>query len=126
MAKLARELIFETEDAPGKGAGFLQGMAGASVSVLGMLGYVHEGKGFVHVVVEEGTDVGGMDAYAARSGTVVVVEAPNETGSGADVLAKLSNAGINIKHVYATSPPGSTVLIVINTEDNAAAVAALN
>ncbi len=69
---------------------------------------------------------GPQDEYAARSGTVVVVEAPNETGSGADVLARLSNAGINIKHVYATSPPGSTVLIVINTEDNNAAMAALN
>ena len=125
---MAKDLTGSLEDRPGTLAGFGEALGTAGVNIEGICGLGVEGRGIIHVLVE--------DAAAARKaleGAGIKVEGEAdprvaEVAGGADKPGELgkmaraiANAGVNIQAMYmATHDRG-----VIVTTDNAKARKAL-
>jgi len=57
--------------------------------------------------------------YGFVTTEVVTVELPDRPGALSELCAKLADAGINIRYIYATVTPGGGVaLAVLNTDNN--------
>ena len=63
---------------------------------------------------------------AAKERDVIVLEMKNKPGALKDMTRKLADKGIDIKHLYGTTPSGDCpAKIVLNTSDNQKALVAL-
>jgi hypothetical protein len=79
-------------------------LARAGVNIEGACGYVREGQGVYHVLVEEAERArrvlldGGLEIQAERQVVVIAIE--NRPGSAAAVLRRVAEAGANIDLLY--------------------------
>jgi hypothetical protein len=125
---MAKDLTVALEDRPGQLASLGEALGKAGVNVEGMSAVTHEGRGIIHVLVE---DVAA--ARAALEGAGIKVEGETEPllidmtadadrpGALGEIARKIADAGVNVQVVYlATRTRG-----VMVTSDNAKARAAL-
>jgi hypothetical protein len=122
---MAKDLTVTLEDRPGTLADLGEALGNAGVNIQGMGGFVVQGRGVMHVLVE--------DAAAARSALegaglkvegerdVVVASIENKPGQIGMVCRKVADAGVNIDLIY-TNAEG---MLVLGADDVGKAQAAL-
>lgn len=125
---MAKDLTVTLEDRPGTLASMGEALGRAGVNIEGICAVSHEGRGLVHVLVEDASA-----ARAAIEGAGGKVEGESDPivadltadadrpGALGEMARKVADAGVNIQVVYL----GTRNRGVIVTGDNAKARAAL-
>jgi hypothetical protein len=123
---MAKDLLVTLDDTPGEGARLGEALGGAGVNIEGLCAITHEGKGTIHLLVE---DVGGAKAALENAGIkvegetdVIVSPALPETnvdtpGQFGMIARALADAGINVTLAYIATKNRA----VLATSDNARA-----
>jgi hypothetical protein len=124
---MATDLTISVEDRPGTLADIGEALGKAGVNIEGFAGFGMEGRGIIHVLVEDA-----MKARKALEDAGLKVEGEAEAlvmdmtsdakrpGKLGEVSRKVANAGVNIQVSYIAT--GNRAVVV--TSDNAKAMAA--
>lgn len=101
---MATDLTVLLEDRPGTLAELGEALGDAGINIDGMCGFPCEGKGVIHILVEDGAgarralqDVG-LEVSSERD--VLLFEADDRPGMLGDVARKIANAGVNVDLIY--------------------------
>jgi len=119
---MAKDLLISLADQPGEGAKLGEALGNAGVNIEGICAVTHEGRGIVHLLIE---DVAGARAALEGAGmkvegeTDVIVgnlkaEQIDRPGTMGGMLRAIADAGINVSFAYLAT--GNRV--VIATSDN--------
>ena len=120
---MAKDLLVMLEDTPGEGARLGEALGRASINIEGLCAIVHEGRGIVHLLVE---DVAGARAaldgagITVESETDVIVSPPitdtevDRPGMFGSMARAIADAGINVTLGYLASRNR----VVLATSDN--------
>jgi hypothetical protein len=112
-------LIFE--DRPGELARLGQVLGDAGVNIGGLAAFTGDGRGFIHVLVDDDAAPRATQALReAKMGVadqreVLVIDAEDRPGSLGELARELAAANVNIDLAYTTF--GGGVKIVIATDD---------
>ncbi len=125
---MATDLTVILEDRPGELARLGEATGAAGINILGMCALTGEGRGFIHVLVDddkvalarEALDEAGMGVADEREALVIDIE--DRPGTLGDTARTLADASVNIELAYTTF--GEVCLVVV-TDDLASARAAL-
>lgn len=104
---MAKDLTVILEDRPGTLADLGEALGAAGINIDGMCGIPCEGKGAIHILVEDAAgargalEAGGFEVSAERE--VLLLEVENRPGSLGETARKIANAGVNIETVYVAS-----------------------
>ncbi len=127
--QLRNEIVLRAPNRPGLLADVTERLYAKSVSVLAIRAYEEGDEGVFLIFAESSTLA--TDALSKTpdstisATTVITVDRPNDRGQLAAVSRALADAGINVKEIHMTAGEGPVAHMVINTEDNVAALAAL-
>jgi len=122
---MAKDLTVILENRPGTLAELGEALGKAGINIDGMCGFPCEGRGVLHVLVEDGAaarralEEGGLQVTGERE--VLVVEVEDRAGVIGEIARKIADAGVNFDLVYIAS--GNRV--VIGADDLEKAQAAL-
>jgi hypothetical protein len=117
------------DDRPGELARLGQVLGDASVNIGGLAAFTGEGRGMIHVLVDDDAVSRATAALkAAHMGVadereVLVIDAEDRPGTLGELTRQLAEANVNIDLAYTTY--GSGVKLVIATDDLESARAAL-
>lgn len=121
---MAKDLLVSLEDRPGTLADLGEALGDAGINIEGMCGITHEGKGIIHLLVE---DVAGARRALQGAGIkvegetdVIVSDIPGDVdkpGTLGAIARKVADAGVNVTLVYLATKNRS----VVATSDNAKA-----
>jgi hypothetical protein len=125
---MAKDLTVSLEDRPGTLADLGEALGKAGVNIEGICGLGVEGRGIIHVLVEDATKAkqalegAGIKVEGEADALVMdVVGDQDRPGALGEMARAVSNAGVNIQACYlATKSRG-----VLVTTDNAKAAEAL-
>jgi hypothetical protein len=125
---VATDLTVILEDRPGELAKLGETTGEAGINILGMCALTGEGKGYIHILVDD--DVAGEARDALESNGMgvadrreaVVIDIEDRPGTLGDTARTLADANVNIELAYTTF--GNTRLVVV-TDDLDSARAAL-
>jgi hypothetical protein len=101
---MAKDLTIALEDRPGILAELGEALGGAGVNIEGFCGYESEGKGILHLLVEDAPaargalESAGLDVQAERD--VLVVDIEDRPGALGVISRRVSNAGGNLDLAY--------------------------
>ena len=119
---MATDLTISVDDRPGGLASIGEALGGAGINIEGLCGHALDGRGLVHVCVQDGAA-----ARAALEGAGIKVEGEadailgepvqgaDQAGTMAPMARAVAEAGINVQAVYLAT--NSRVVMV--TSDNA-------
>jgi len=119
---MATDLTISVDDRPGGLASVGEALGAAGINIEGLLGIGMEGRGIIHVCVQDG-----MAARKALEGAGIKVEGESEAilgdpVAGADkagtmgVMARqIADAGVNVRAVYLATSSRAVMV----TDDNA-------
>ncbi|MFX0185597.1 MAG: amino acid-binding ACT domain-containing protein [Candidatus Hodarchaeota archaeon] len=102
-----RNLVINLEDYPGTLADMAEALGNAKINIEGICQISMEGKGLVHILVEEVSETrrvlekAGIEVEEELK--VLVIECKNQPGEVARITRKVANAGVNINLVYIAS-----------------------
>lgn len=124
---MPKDLVVSLEDRPGSLAAMGEALGNARVNIEGVCGMAHEGRGVIHVLVEDT-----VAARAALEGAGIKVEGESDVViidlSGQDrpgtlgaMARKIGDAGVNINLVYIAMGGRG----VLGVDDREKAIAAL-
>ena len=119
---MAKDLLVSLPDKSGEGARLGEALGNAGVNIEGMCAVTHEGRGIVHVLVD---DVAGARAALEGAGIkvegetdVIVGELPSEgvdsPGTMGRMMRSIADAGINVSFAYLATKDR----VVTATSDN--------
>jgi hypothetical protein len=123
---MATDLTISVEDRPGGAATVGEALGNAGVNIEGLCGLGLEGRGIIHVCVEDGAAArraleaagvkveGEADAILAGG-----MPGTNEPGTMGKIARKIADAGINVRVLYIATDNR----VVCVTDDNAKAMA---
>lgn len=101
---MAKDLTIELEDRPGVLAELGEALGGASVNIEGFCGYTSEGKGILHLLVDDALaargalEAAGMDVQSERE--VLVVDIEDRPGALGVIARRISNGDVNLDLAY--------------------------
>jgi hypothetical protein len=127
---VAVDLTLIFDDRPGELAQLGELLGDAGVNIRGLAAFTGDGRGIVHVLIDDDETRRAADALkAARIGVadereVLVIDAVDRPGSLGELTRQLAAANVNIDLAYTTF--GGGVKIVIATDDLESARAALD
>jgi len=122
-----KDLTVIMDDQPGKLADLGEATGRAGVNIAGLCAMVGDGKGFIHILVEDGAaarqalEQAGIGVADERE--AIVVDLHDKPGAMGEVARDLAEAGVNIDVAYTIF---TGVRLVILTEDVDAARQALD
>jgi hypothetical protein len=122
-----KDLTVIMEDQPGKLADLGEATGRAGVNIAGLCAMVGDGKGFIHILVDD--ELAAKKALAdagievADEREAVIVDLHDKPGAMGEIARDLAEAGVNIDVAYTIF---SGVRLVILTEDVEAARGALD
>ena len=122
-----KDLTVIMDDQPGKLADLGEATGSAGVNIEGLCAMVGDGKGFIHILVEDGRaarsalDAAGIGVADERE--AIVVDLHDKPGAMGEIARDLAEAGVNIDVAYTIF---TGVRLVILTEDVDAAREALD
>ena len=125
---MATDLTVILEDRPGELAKLGETTGAAGINVLGMCAMTGEGRGVIHVLVDDDRAAAAHDAFEAAGMGVasereaLVVDIEDRPGTLGDTARTLAEASVNIELAYTTF--GGVKLVVV-TDDLDSARAAL-
>jgi hypothetical protein len=129
-AKPAKEVTVKVRNEIGVLAGMSRLIADKGINILAACAWVEGENGILHLVTGDNLRV--VDALRSRSynpheAEVVLVESPHKPGLLKHLTEKLSQAGIDIHHLYASATEDQArCLIVLATANNDRAIVVLN
>jgi len=118
---LTRDFTLIPDDAPGVLARLGEAAAAAGISIAGISAFTGEGKGLVHVLVEDAQAAldalteAGFDVRAARD--VLVVEVEDRPGALGEVCRRLADGGVNVQQAYTAG--GSRLVLAVDDLETA-------
>lgn len=122
---MAKDLTVILQDRPGTLADLGETLGKAGVNIEGFCGIPSEGKGVIHVLVEDAAAASGALRDAGievrTQQDVLLLTSENRPGELGDLARKIANAGVNIDFGYLAS--GNR--LVLGVADLAKAKAAL-
>ena len=122
-----KDLTVIMDDQPGKLADLGEATGRAGVNIAGLCAMVGDGKGFIHILVEDAAAARGALEEAgisvADEREAVVVDLHDKPGAMGEIARDLAEAGVNIDVAYTIF---TGVRLVILTEDVEAARQALD
>jgi hypothetical protein len=122
-----KDLTVMMEDQPGKLADLGEATGRAGVNIEGLCAMVGDGKGFIHILVEDAqvarTALEDAGISVADERDAVIVDLHDKPGAMGEIARDLADAGVNIDVAYTIF---SGVRLVILTEDVEAAREALD
>jgi hypothetical protein len=122
-----KDLTVIMDDQPGKLADLGEATGRAGVNIMGLCAVVGDGKGFIHLLVEDEAAarraLGEAGISVADEREAVVVDLHDKPGAMGEVARDLAEAGVNIDVAYTIF---TGVRLVILTEDVEAAHQALD
>jgi hypothetical protein len=104
---MARDLTVVLEDRPGTLAGMGEALGKAGINIDGLCGFLCEGKGVIHVLVEDAPPArkvledAGIEVKGDRP--VMVLDVSDRPGVLGGICRRISDAGINIDLIYAAT-----------------------
>jgi hypothetical protein len=119
---MATDLTIEVEDKPGSLAGIGEALGGSGINIEGLLGVGMEGRGIVHLCVQDGAaarkaledaGISVTDESDAILGDAVA--GASDPGVMGMMARQIADAGINVKAAYIAT--GNRVVMV--TDNNA-------
>jgi hypothetical protein len=122
------DLTVILRDRPGELARLGEVTGSAGVNIHGMAAFTGEGRGVIHVLVDDGDVQRAVQALkAARLGVadereVLVIDVDDRPGSLGELARELADANVNVELAY---PAFDGVKLVVATDDMASARAAL-
>jgi hypothetical protein len=125
---MATDLEVVLTDEPGQLAKLGQSMGEAGVNIQGMCAFTGEGRGIIHVLVDDAAAGRAVIALkhngmgVADQREVLVVDVENRPGSLGELALELAETGVNIELLYTTY---GGIKLVIATDDLENARAAL-
>ena len=126
---MPKDLTVVLQDRPGELAKLGNAMGEAGVNIDGMCAFTGEGRGIIHVLVEDGTAPAARQALEgagmgiADEREVLVVDIEDRPGSLGELARSLGEAGVNIELAYTTF---GGIKLVIATDDLESARATLD
>lgn len=125
---MARNITVVLQDRPGELARLGNAMGGAGVNIKGMCAFTGEGRGIIHVLVDDESagaarralDEAGMGVADERE--VLVVDVEDRPGTLGELSRRMGEENVNIELAYTTF---GGVRLVIATDDLEGAKAAL-
>jgi hypothetical protein len=122
-----KDLTVIMEDQPGKLADLGEATGRAGINIAGLCAMVGDGKGFIHILVEDedaarkALEEAGIQIADERE--AVIVDLHDKPGAMGEIARDLADAGVNIDVAYTIF---TGVRLVILTEDVEAARGALD
>jgi hypothetical protein len=122
-----KDLTVIMDDQPGKLADLGEATGHAGVNIEGLCAMVGDGKGFIHILVEDGAaaskalERAGISVADERE--AIVVDLHDKPGAMGEIARDLADAGVNIDVAYTIF---TGVRLVILTEDVESAREALD
>ena len=99
-----KDLTVILEDRPGTLADMGAALGKAGINIEGLCGFPCEGKGVIHVLVEDAAAAGraleeiGLEVRGERQ--VLVLEVEDQPGAFGEVSRRIANAGLNTDLLY--------------------------
>jgi hypothetical protein len=99
-----KNITFFVEDKPGQFASIGEALGNAGINIEGICGFPGNGKGFIHVLVEDASkarqafEAAKMQVHSERD--VLVLDIKDQPGEFAKMCRKIANAGVNIDLCY--------------------------
>jgi hypothetical protein len=118
------DLTVILEDKPGTLADMGEALGKAEVNIDGMCGFPCEGKGIIHILVEDASpaqralEEAGLDVKDVRQ--VLVRNIPDNPGELGRACRRAANAGVNIDLLYVAT--GTRVVFGVDDIDKAKSV----
>ena len=101
---MAKDLTVILENRPGTLADLGEALGGAGINLDAMCGFPCEGKGVIHILVE---DAGGARSALEAAGLaveserdVLLFDSEDRPGMLGETMRKLANAGVNVDLLY--------------------------
>jgi hypothetical protein len=101
---MAKDLTVVLEDRPGTLAELGEALGKAGINIDGLCGLPCEGKGIIHILVEDAAGArraledAGLEVSTERE--VLLLEAEDRPGSLGEVARRMASSGVNIDFVY--------------------------
>jgi hypothetical protein len=124
---MPKDLTVVLQDRPGELARLGQATGEAGVNIEGMCAFTGEGRGVIHILVDDAKTAAATEALeeagmgVADERDVLVVDIEDRPGTLGELARSLGEAGVNIELAYTTFG----VKLVIATDDIDSARAAL-
>ena len=119
---MATDLTISTEDRPGGLASIGEALGNAGINIEGLAGFGMEGRGIIHVCVQDGAaarqalDGAGIkvegEAEAILGGSIQGADQPGTMGM---MARQIADAGVNVKACYVATNNRAVMV----TDDNA-------
>lgn len=115
-----RDFTLVPDDQPGVLARLGEAAGAAGINIEGISAFTGQGKGVVHVLVEDAEGAlevlgaAGLDVRAARE--VLLVEIDDRPGALGEVCRRMAEGGVNIEQAYTASGGSRLVLAVDDIE----------
>ena len=125
---MAKDLTVVLQDRPGELARLGQATGEAGVNILGMCAFTGEGRGIIHILVDDAKATAATQALeeagmgVADEREVLVIDVEDRPGTLGELARSLGEASVNIELAYTTF---GGVKLVIATDDLESARAAL-
>jgi hypothetical protein len=95
------------EDQPGTLADIGETLGNAGINIDGICGYLCEGKGVIHILVEDATSANKALKESGFEVTeecdVLVLHVSDQPGELGSICRRIANAGVNIDLIYAAT-----------------------
>jgi hypothetical protein len=123
---MAKDLLVALDDRPGGLASIGEALGNAGINIEGLAGFGYQGRGLVHLLVEDGA--AGRAALTAAGiavedeSDVIVLPLPEDAGAPGTLgrqARKVADAGVNLRFVYVAT--GDRVIIGADDVDAARA-----
>jgi hypothetical protein len=127
-AEKVKEVTVRTPNEVGTMGKVFSLIAKAGVNVKAFVAYVVSDQGVFKLITSDNAKVAGAmegAGYTAETSDVVAVTCTDAIGTGADMGAKLGNAGVNIRYTYASGTGKGEAVAVFSVDDVDKAVKAL-
>ena len=101
---MAKDLTVILEDRPGTLAEMGKALGKASINIEGGCGFRSEGKGVIHILVEDVAAArrelqqAGIEVHDERQ--VLILDVENRPGVAGDIISRIAKAGVNIDLIY--------------------------
>ncbi len=114
---MAIDLTVILEDRPGTLADMGEALGRAGINIEGLCGFPSEGKGVIHILVEDGPtarralEEAGLEVRSERQ--VLILDVEDQPGEFGSICRRIADAGINIDLVYLST----NTRLVIGADD---------
>jgi hypothetical protein len=104
---MAIDLAVILEDRPGTLADMGEALGKAGINIEGLCGFPSEGKGVIHILVEDGStarralEEAGLEVRSERQ--VLILDIEDRPGEFGRICRRIADAGVNIDLVYLAS-----------------------